>query len=125
MSVTAGPGGPSAAPAASAPVGGAAPPAPPTEFVNEVPSSLKQLARIVVRGFYGLEDALIIDMLVRHPCMREDDVAGLLKFDKKMLRARMTSLKNDKFLQVLQFNIVCYYQYHPASGITILFLNCV
>ena len=100
MSVTAGPGGPSAAPAASAPAGGAAPPAPPTEFVNEVPSSLKQLARIVVRGFYGLEDALIIDMLVRHPCMREDDVAGLLKFDKKMLRARMTSLKNDKFLQV-------------------------
>ena len=35
--------------------------------------------------------------------MREDDVAGLLKFDKKMLRARMTSLKNDKFLQVIRY----------------------
>merc|ERR1719211_124156 len=34
--------------------------------------------------------------------MREDDVAGLLKFDKKMLRARMTLLRNDKFLQIKQ-----------------------
>jgi len=76
--------------------------APTTEYLQEVPSSLKQLARLVVRGFYGMEDALIIDMLVRHPCMREDDVAGLLKFDKKMLRARMTILKNDKFLQAKQ-----------------------
>ena len=79
-------------------------PAPPAaEFVNEVPSSLKQLARLVVRGFYGIEDALIIDMLVRHPCMREEDIAGLLKFDIKMLRARMVILKNDKFLQVSFF----------------------
>ena len=38
--------------------------------------------------------------------MREDDVAGLLKFDKKMLRARMTSLKNDKFLQVISTYIL-------------------
>jgi len=98
--------GPTAATAIGTPAassgGPAPPPQPPTEYLNEVPSSLKQLARIVVRGFYGVEDALIIDMLVRHPCMREDDVAGLLKFDKKMLRARMTSLKNDKFLQVKQ-----------------------
>ena len=45
--------------------GPAPPPQPPTEYLNEVPSSLKQLARIVVRGFYGVEDALIVDMLVR------------------------------------------------------------
>lgn len=37
-------------------------------LVTEVPSSLKQLARLVVRGFYSIEDALIIDMLVRNPC---------------------------------------------------------
>ena len=37
-------------------------------YVLEVPSSLKQLARIVARGFYSIEDALIIDMLVRNPC---------------------------------------------------------
>lgn len=41
-----------------------------SELTYEVPSSLKQLARIVVRGFYTIEDALIIDMLVRNPCMK-------------------------------------------------------
>nr|MBE5727460.1 transcription factor IIEalpha [Cucujiformia] len=40
------------------------------------------------------------DMFVRNPCMREDDLCELLKFDKKMLRARISILKNDKFIQV-------------------------
>ncbi|KAF7283481.1 transcription factor IIEalpha [Rhynchophorus ferrugineus] len=69
-------------------------------LVTEVPSSLKQLARLVVRGFYSIEDALIVDMLVRNPCMKEDDICELLKFEKKMLRARIAVLKNDKFIQV-------------------------
>lgn len=69
-------------------------------YVTEIPSSLKQLARFVVRGFYTLEDALVIDMLVRNPCMKEDDICELLKFERKMLRARIAVLKNDKFLQV-------------------------
>lgn len=37
-------------------------------LLTEIPSSLKQLARLVVRGFYTIEDALIVDMLVRNPC---------------------------------------------------------
>ena len=37
-------------------------------ILTEIPSSLKQLARLVVRGFYTIEDSLIIDMLVRNPC---------------------------------------------------------
>ncbi|XP_020284866.1 general transcription factor IIE subunit 1 [Pseudomyrmex gracilis] len=69
-------------------------------LVTEVPSSLKQLARLVVRGFYTIEDALIVDMLVRNPCMKEDDICELLKFERKMLRARITTLRNDKFIQV-------------------------
>lgn len=70
------------------------------QFLTEIPSSLKQLARLVVRGFYTIEDALIIDMLVRNPCMKEDDICELLRFEKKQLRSRVTILKNDKFLQV-------------------------
>lgn len=31
--------------------------------------------------------------------MREDDISDLLKFDKKMFRARLTTLRNDKFIQ--------------------------
>ncbi|XP_058985462.1 general transcription factor IIE subunit 1 [Musca domestica] len=69
-------------------------------YVTEVPSSLKQLARLVVRGFYTIEDALIIDMLVRNPCMKEDDIAELLRFEKKQMRARITTLRSDKFIQI-------------------------
>ncbi|KAL7734869.1 hypothetical protein ACLKA6_011146 [Drosophila palustris] len=69
-------------------------------YVTEVPSSLKQLARLVVRGFYSQEDALIIDMLVRNPCMKEDDIGELLRFEKKQLRARITTLRTDKFIQI-------------------------
>ena len=32
--------------------------------------------------------------------MKEDDLAELLKFEKKQLRSRIAILKNDKFLQV-------------------------
>lgn len=88
-----------------------------SELTYEIPSSLKQLARFVARGFYTLKDSLIIDMLVRNPCMKgkfvikfempksqlnyfvEDDIAELLKFEKKMLRAHLGLLKNDKFIQ--------------------------
>ena len=76
-------------------------------LLTEVPSSLKQLARLVVRGFYDIEYSLIVDMLVRwrctipllcltccysrFPCMREDDLCDLLRFDKKVLRWAMTN----------------------------------
>ncbi|XP_060858217.1 general transcription factor IIE subunit 1-like isoform X2 [Metopolophium dirhodum] len=67
--------------------------------VMEVPTSLKRLARLVVRGFYTIEDALIIDILVRNPCMKEDDMCELLKFERKMLRQRISILRSEKFLQ--------------------------
>ena len=70
---------------ASQPTSGNAPagaPAVPSAVVmlTEVPVSLKQLARLVVRGFYPVEEALIVDMLVRYPCVREEDLAGNTSF---------------------------------------------
>lgn len=70
------------------------------KYVTEVPSSLKQLARLVVRGFYSPEDALIVDMLVRNACMKEDDIAELLRFGKKQMRTRILTLKKDKLIQI-------------------------
>ncbi len=32
--------------------------------------------------------------------MKEDDICDLLKFERKMLRARISTLQKDKFLQV-------------------------
>ena len=89
----------------SAQSGASKPPNKGQQILTEIPSSLRTLARLVVRGFHSIEDALIIDMLVRYPCMREDDVSALLKFDKKNLRARMANLRNDKLVQV-SFNAI-------------------
>ncbi|XP_076066276.1 transcription factor IIEalpha [Oratosquilla oratoria] len=69
------------------------------DIKTEVPQSLQTLARLVVRGFYSIEDVLIVDMLVRNLCMNEDDLCDLLKFDRKMLRQRINTLKTDKFIQ--------------------------
>ena len=71
-------------------------------MVTVIPDDLKKLARLVVRGFYSREDILIIDMLVRHHCMREDDISNLLKFDKKLVRAKVAGLKKDKLIQEKQ-----------------------
>ncbi|XP_058885913.1 general transcription factor IIE subunit 1-like isoform X1 [Acipenser ruthenus] len=69
------------------------------EVLTEVPASLKRLAKQVVRGFYGVEHALALDILIRNPCVREEDMLELLKFDRKQLRSVLNTLKGDKFIK--------------------------
>ncbi|XP_039258316.2 general transcription factor IIE subunit 1-like [Styela clava] len=70
-----------------------------SEVLREVPDALQRLIRYVARGFYGLEHGLVIDVLVRNACVKEDDIQELLKMDKKQLRAMLVFLKNDKILK--------------------------
>ncbi|XP_070568179.1 general transcription factor IIE subunit 1-like [Ptychodera flava] len=69
------------------------------EVLTSVPSELKKLAKYVVRGFYGIESALVIDILIVNPCIQEEELGELLKFDKKQLRSILNHLKNDKFIK--------------------------
>ncbi|KAK7940010.1 hypothetical protein WMY93_003336 [Mugilogobius chulae] len=69
------------------------------EVLTEVPAELKRLAKQVVRGFYGIEHALALDVLIRNPCVREEDMQELLKFDRKQLRSVLNTLKADKFVK--------------------------
>ncbi|XP_051997890.1 general transcription factor IIE subunit 1-like [Xyrauchen texanus] len=69
------------------------------ELLTEVPASLKRLAKQVVRGFYGIDHALALDVLIRNPCVREEDMLELLKFDRKQLRSVLNTLKADKFVK--------------------------
>ncbi|KAG9472223.1 general transcription factor IIE subunit 1 [Eleutherodactylus coqui] len=69
------------------------------EVVTEIPAVFKRLAKYVVRGFYGLEHALALDILIRNPCVKEEDMLELLKFDRKQLRAVLNTLKGDKFIK--------------------------
>lgn len=65
----------------------------------EVPSSLKRLLRMVLRGFYEVEHMLVIDLLIRKIYMTEEDVEELIKFEKKQLRNVIAQLRNEKILK--------------------------
>ncbi|NXA15474.1 T2EA factor, partial [Sapayoa aenigma] len=68
--------------------------------ITEVPAALKRLAKYVVRGFYGVEYSLALDVLIRYPCVKEDDLLQLLKYERKQLRAVLSTLKADKLVKV-------------------------
>ncbi|NXJ05426.1 T2EA factor, partial [Odontophorus gujanensis] len=67
---------------------------------TEVPAALKRLAKYVVRGFYGVEYSLVVDVLTRYPCVKEDDLLQLLKYEHKQLRTVLNTLKADKFVKL-------------------------
>ncbi|NXY70306.1 T2EA factor, partial [Glareola pratincola] len=68
--------------------------------ITEVPAALKRLAKYVVRGFYGVEYSLALDVLVRYPCVKEDDLLQLLKYERKQLRTVLNTLKADKLVKL-------------------------
>lgn len=41
-----------------------------TEVLTEVPVVLKKLVRMIARGFYTMEHAIVVDLLVKHPCIK-------------------------------------------------------
>lgn len=65
----------------------------------EVPAALQRLVRIVMRTFYSTEHSLLMDLLIRKPCMREDELENLLLFERKQLRALIAQLRTDKMLK--------------------------
>ncbi|NWS59709.1 T2EA factor, partial [Chunga burmeisteri] len=68
--------------------------------ITEVPAALKRLAKYIVRGFYGVEYSLALDILIRYPCVKEDDLLQLLKYERKQLRTVLNTLKADKFVKL-------------------------
>ncbi|NXI40966.1 T2EA factor, partial [Galbula dea] len=68
--------------------------------ITEVPGALKRLAKYIVRGFYGVEHSLALDILIRYPCVKEDDLLLLLKYERKQLRTILNTLKADKLVKL-------------------------
>ncbi|NXT71175.1 T2EA factor, partial [Chaetops frenatus] len=67
---------------------------------REVPAALKRLAKYIVRGFYGVECSLALDVLICYPCVKEDDLLQLLKYERKQLRTVLNTLKADKLVKL-------------------------
>ena len=64
-----------------------------------IPSSLKSLLRLVLRGFYEVEHMLVIDILIRKIYMTEEEIERLIRFEKKQLKNVITRLENEKILK--------------------------
>lgn len=46
------------------------------DVLTEVPAAPKRLAKHVIRGFYGIEHVLALDILILNPCGKEEDMLG-------------------------------------------------
>lgn len=64
-----------------------------------VPESLRRLVRSIMRGFYSVEQCIVVDMLIHTTIIREEDLAQKLRFDKRQLRQILNALKNDKLVR--------------------------
>ena len=64
----------------------------------QVPADLIRLIRIVMRTFYGFELYLCMEMLMIYPCLKEEDLADLLRLDLKVVHQHLVNLKKEKFL---------------------------
>lgn len=53
-----------------------------------------------MRGFYNIEQKLVIDMLVRRRETKEDDLVEVLKFERKHLRSLIKQMEKDKFIHI-------------------------
>ena len=63
-----------------------------------VPANLKTLIRMIMRAFYGFELYLIVEMLMQYPCIKEEDLADLLRLDLKAVHQQLVNLKKEKFI---------------------------
>lgn len=68
--------------------------------LDDIPKPLTKLIRLIMRGFYNIEQKLVIDMLVRRKETKEDDLVEVLKFERKHLRSLIQQMRQDKFINV-------------------------
>ncbi|KAK0670851.1 TFIIE alpha subunit-domain-containing protein [Cercophora samala] len=63
--------------------------------------SLSQiLIRSVIRAFHSTQEVLAVEALVQHSCLRDDELAYLLKMNTKDLHRLCASLRDARFLTV-------------------------
>jgi transcription initiation factor IIE alpha subunit len=69
-----------------------------SNYVRDLPEELIRLVRYVLRSFYDFELYLVMDMLIHYPCIKEDQLADILKLDGKIVRQYLIALKAEKFV---------------------------
>jgi transcription initiation factor IIE alpha subunit len=69
-----------------------------SQIYTTVPTHLKRLIRIILRNFYGFELFLCMEMLMLYPCIKEEDLAEVLRLDLKVVHQHLLNLKREKFI---------------------------
>jgi transcription initiation factor IIE alpha subunit len=69
-----------------------------TSSINRIPHDLILLIRIIMRTFYSFELYLCMEMLLIYPCIKEEDLADLLRLDAKVVHQHLLNLKREKFV---------------------------
>ncbi|EDV20553.1 uncharacterized protein TRIADDRAFT_14507, partial [Trichoplax adhaerens] len=72
--------------------------------IQEVPEKLIKLVKTVMNSYYSPEENIVVDLLIKKPCIKEDDIRELLKMEQKQLRLILAVLKRDKIIKSKQLN---------------------
>ncbi|KIP06485.1 hypothetical protein PHLGIDRAFT_13874 [Phlebiopsis gigantea 11061_1 CR5-6] len=71
---------------------------------KEDQETLRLLVQHVLRAFYEPKFTVVMDQLVRHPVLKDDDLAGRMGLQLKELNKVMVVLENDKLIRVHRQN---------------------
>eukprot|EP00053_Salpingoeca_punica_P010127 m.91275 g.91275 ORF g.91275 m.91275 type:complete len:391 (-) comp15294_c0_seq2:302-1474(-) len=64
--------------------------------LREPPAAMQRLLRMVARGFYPASVAVALDIIIKERCVKENDLAALLQFDRKELVTTLATLHKDR-----------------------------
>ena len=67
-------------------------------FIGEMDDTIRSLIRFVARGFYSKPYVLILDAVLLHSVLSEDDLIYLLSIHRKELRSLCNKLVEDRLL---------------------------
>ncbi|ODV61132.1 transcription factor TFIIE subunit TFA1 ASCRUDRAFT_75854 [Ascoidea rubescens DSM 1968] len=68
---------------------------------DEIDATISSLIRYVSRNFYGKSYVLVLDAILLHSVLSEEDLLYLLSFQKKELKALCTKLCEDRLLTMV------------------------
>lgn len=75
-----------------------------SQLSKEDQETLRLLVQHVLRAFYEPKYTVVMDQLVRHPVLKDDDLAGRMGLQLKELNKVMVVLENDKLVKVHRQN---------------------
>ncbi|GJE85312.1 TFIIE alpha subunit-domain-containing protein [Phanerochaete sordida] len=75
-----------------------------SQLPKEDQETLRLLVQHVLRAFYEPKYTVVMDQLVRHPVLKDDDLAGRMGLQLKELNKVMVVLENDRLIKVHRQN---------------------